>query len=120
MSTYYDLVCVEHGEALGFHWNHGGDQLAVLAKSLDTWAGVDPALVSEILNYVNWMAEQGPSLEELIEYARRHRGCTVKPKDEYGRWFDQCQERIRCSECGKSDNCVLDNNHEGSCRRNHE
>jgi len=116
MSTYYDIVCVEHGEPAGFHWNHGDEQLKAIADALPTLVGVDPGVFDNCLG-VRWFAETGPSINDLVAYAKRHEGCTLKPKNEYGQWYDQCDKRIECSGCGKYDDCVLDTGHALPCSK---
>ncbi len=120
MSTYFDLVCVKHKKGAGFHWNHGGEQLHVLAKHLAAWAALAPLYNDSDwygCEFIEWSAEKGPSLQQLTAFAQEHSDCVVKSRDEYGRWYDQCRKSIRCGECGKSDNCGLSENHDGACGR---
>ena len=127
MSTYYDLVCVEHKESAGFHWC-GYDSvkcLLFIAENLSRWIYVAEfyRMADQRFGWMfgygelKWGAESGPSAPELAEFAKKHRNCTVKPQDQYGSWHDQCQLRILCKECGKHDDCSLREHHEGECKR---
>ena len=43
----------------------------------------------------------------------KHQGHKLKPRDEYGRWYDQCRDFVRCAECGHTENCALKEKHDG-------
>lgn len=120
MSTYWDLVCTEHGEAAGIHWNHGEDQLALVARQLSVWASLAD-MYQEANGYLfscashNLFAcESGPSLESFAQWAKRHAGCLVLPKNEYGDWHGQCSERVVCGACGTWHKCGLSREHSGA------
>ena len=122
MSLYYDLVCVEHGDSAGFHWNHGERQLALLWRHRTVILGFDVMIEkSEALNlYIDfegrWCgAERGPTLRDWSLFVAGHAQCEVHPKDEHGRWFDQCSDDVICPDCGRQNHCALEEGHDGPC-----
>lgn len=133
MSTYFDLECVEHGEKAGIHWNHGDRELAFVARYLSAWAPLGQMFMvmaaTQEIGSVGWVsgigddcnpftgAEYGPTLEKFAMFAARHESCTVKPRDEYGRWYDQCWKHVTCGDCQTSHPCALSRDHDGGCQR---
>ncbi len=95
MSNYFDLVCVEHEEKMGFHWNWGNEHLAVLAKHLEGWAALvplfdDPDWIGYELQ-LEHLAEDTPSVETIARFVAKHCSCTIRPRSEYGDWYVQAR-----------------------------
>jgi len=51
-----------------------------------------------------------------VAWLKEHGTHKLVPIDEYGRLATQCHERVECSGCGRSTNCVGELGHDGEHR----
>ena len=117
MSTNYDLYCVDCEAYCGFTWNHGNEELAAIWKVQEQFLAFHYAMIlagidTEVI-FHHSLSQYG-----FATFARQHGHHNVKPKDEYGRFDDQCHGRTKCGHCGSSHHCTLKLNHEGECKAN--
>jgi hypothetical protein len=111
VSCRWDIKCLDCNETHVFHEaNHmDGLMLALcrhpeaIAALADVFADVGQYTEIKIHTYHG-------SIDPT--WFRKHLGHSIMPIDEYGRLYNQCQERIECN-CGGLHDCVLDINHEG-------
>jgi hypothetical protein len=92
VSNLWDLYCRTCNDDCGIRWNHGDDRLAEIWKYRDAFARLHG-----LGRVVEFRAEVfGPeSMGDLIVFAFHHVDHDVVPRDEYGRFLDECGERIR-------------------------
>lgn len=115
MSTDWDVWCVDCDKPVTDFCDANHEekymlQVIAAAPALAALGLADPS-ARVVLD------DRGDYLTLKARPFAEHEGHRLKPKDEYGRWYDQCREHVRCSDCGRSDNCVLKEGHDGGHSR---
>ena len=111
MSTYWDLHCRDCDESAGFHINHGCEMLASLWRNRLHWAPLARADLNDV--DLRLHGDEGGGLRLFPAFAAAHFSHDVRPRDEYGRYDDQCRESVQCACCGHWWNCTGKPGHAG-------
>ncbi len=113
MSTHFDLHCRDCDEGCGFWINHGSDRLVRLWEHAAAWARMPPSLLEADLE-MRLLGDEAGGLRSLPAFAAKHLEHDVLPRDEYGRWLDQCTEYLSCP-CGAKQRCEQAHGHDPPC-----
>jgi hypothetical protein len=113
MSNYWDLGCITCDEKLEIHANHGAEAILTLVAAAPHIARLGTACpVAEIsLASFNIYAERATLVS--AQWFAKHSGHELSPKSEYGYYYKECSDSVRCGSCGTSLKCVLLKDHEG-------
>lgn len=117
MSCDWDVWCVECDEPVTrFNdANHREDLMLHLIQHADKIAALAPLIRDtqwDISLTTSWGAIHPADFRRHVDL-----GHTLKPRDEYGRWLDQCHEYVKCADtrCAHQRKCSLRLGHEGEC-----
>ena len=110
MSEDWDFYCTRCEERCGLHdLNHAEKQLREVLKHRDAIKALVPAL--EAIDDTYMMLREG-TLPTVARFFAKHDGHEVKIRSEYGHFYGQCSDRVRCR-CGHDHHCVLEEGHAG-------
>jgi hypothetical protein len=116
MSCSYDIGCKTCDVTSGLlDENHGGEALAALCGVAPQLAAL--ANVKARSGAARWFLEDRIGtrvLFSLAEFFALHAGHDLRPRDEYGRWYDQCRDWYVCPTCEHRHPCALDQGHDGA------
>lgn len=108
MSCYYSLYCVTCEADSGIQLNHGADHLREL------WADREFVVRNGASSGVVDVTVSSALVPDLpVWFFREHCSHEVRIRDEYGRFDDDCGERITCACCDTRVWCRLPMGHSG-------
>ena len=112
MSNNHDLFCIDCDEYGGWHWNHGGADLAEIWSQRAHIAALAPALDAvQIEIKIGW-AESGGH-HDSVRFIAKHLTHNVQVINEYGAIREDCDERFSCDDCRASGTCRRKKGHDG-------
>ena len=96
-------------------WNNcrDTDALAVICSAAPVLARL-PLDLDAHLTFESFSCSSDP-FTGLMRFIRNHVGHVLAPMSEYGEFFDQCRQSIRCGTCHGPGCCALTLRHEGPC-----
>jgi hypothetical protein len=116
VSCDWDVWCVDCDEAVTRFCdaNHREELMAALVRHAPAIAALAP-LVNDADAYSIDLTTSWGRIDPASFAA--HAGHKLKPRDEYGRWLDQCHGYVKCADerCGHQRQCSLKLGHEGAC-----
>ena len=117
MSTYWNLWCKTcNVEVLHTQLNdctEAFSKLTVDVPALIALAEHNPAILIDIEETYLFYGVGLDCGTVRVDCFLPHKGHTLRPKNEYGRWSNQCTGRTACAVCGDSRDCILPYGHPG-------
>ena len=117
MSTYWDLWCETCGaRVLDLHTNHGESSISGLIADMPhliALAHFRPKVLVNIRDTYNIFGEGEDSYSIPVARFLPHENHNLRPKNEYGRWSDQCGQDVVCATCSTRKPCDLLYGHSG-------
>lgn len=112
MSNDWDFYCVPCEERCGLQdLNHCERELLAVLKHRAAIEALGPALKDiDSLGY-SMMADG--SFPDVVNFFAKHSGHEVRVRSEYGYFYGQCSDRVRCASCGNHHHCTLTEGHVG-------